>query len=422
MENSKYIKTVHFDSKSIRVEHGECIAPYLKETFYVEYELDDDLSCLDSSIAVIPFILSTVAIVWCRGLKLYIENLDKTFARCLPKLKDEYKKMYKTIKWDGEIIVENEIENNSEGNYIGLLFSGGLDSIHAAIMDSKDKILFSVWGADTNPDVESEWMRIKYQTKQFKSFFNHKDVYIRSNFRTFLNDSVLHTMYKEISHWYTHVQHGPALIGLTTPVMALLGKENLFISSTHAVGELTRGWGSTKILDESINFSNIKVKHVGGDCTRQEKTKEIVAFRRKNLDKNFTLKVCPKHTIDGENCGICEKCLRTSVGLILECEDPQNWGFKQNAFETIDILKKNMLSYKIKMTENEVLPWKDIQKRIKSTNIDSALLQRIKWLLDVNLDLHAKKYEFYSGRWFYKNSPRFLRKIGRRIFFIFKNN
>ena len=82
MENSKYIKTVHFDSKSIRVEHGDALAPYLKETFYVEYELDDDLSCLDSSIAVIPFILSTVAIVWCRGLKLYIENLDKTFARC----------------------------------------------------------------------------------------------------------------------------------------------------------------------------------------------------------------------------------------------------------------------------------------------------------------------------------------------------
>lgn len=103
-----YVKQINITKNSIHVLPGEALNKYIKEEFYAVYEKAPDLSDLDESIALIPFILATVQIIWCTNQKVKIERLDKNFNRSLKHLKDEYKKIYPNIDWNGEIIVENE--------------------------------------------------------------------------------------------------------------------------------------------------------------------------------------------------------------------------------------------------------------------------------------------------------------------------
>jgi hypothetical protein len=418
MEKTNYIKSINVSKNSIQVKHGDVLNPYLIDDYYVEYESKYDLSKLDEGVLVIPFVLATIHIIWCSGKIVTIDRLEEKFSKNLSKLKDEFGKMYPNLELNGNVIVKNEISVETGEGIDGLLFSGGLDSIHSAFSHPDSKLIFTVWGADTDPDdAVTEWQYLKTHSQSFAERFKHTPVFIRSNFRSFLNEPELHTWHSGIPHWYSYIQHGAGLIGLCAPILIIAHSTKLYIASSNVEGQGFRGWGSTRASDESIQFANCKVIHDGFDKSRQDKTTEIVDYSRKNNLNGVNLMVCTTRISGGQNCSICEKCLRTSIGLSVEGEDPQNWGFNKTAIETLKLYKQKYQTLRLNMI-NKVFIYEQIQKRIKELNYTGELKYYMDWLSKRNFNFYAKISNLISGRFIYYASPRFLRKLLRKFYFL----
>jgi hypothetical protein len=417
----KYIADIAISACRIEIQHGPLLEPFLRSRFYVEYDGECDLAGLDEAVAVVPFVLATAAVVWSAGLQLQIDRLDASLAESLPRLKAVYAEMYPGIAWNGNIEVLQSVRAANRGGGAGMLFSGGLDSIHTALSIPGRKKLFTVWGADTDPDKDLPWSHIRQRTLSFAESYGHTPIFARSNFRQFLKAERLHTWHKEISHWYAHVQHGPALIGLTVPVMVLDGADKLLIAGSHAEGELQRGWGSSRALDESIQFGNVTVTHAGSELSRQQKMHAVVQTCRTSDKKPFPLRVCPslKNT-DDSNCGLCEKCLRTAIGLIVEGEDPRDWGLSLSPLSTLKVVKAKLSRFQLKMTANEVPHWNSIQERARRYNAPAEQRDYLKWFVKINLTRHSAMYQIFSGRIFYVASPRPLKGFMRKMYYKYR--
>ena len=421
MNVEQYIADIKVSAARIEVVPGSALSKFLNGSFYVEYEGAPDLSNLAEEVAVIPFVLATAPIVWCMGLRLKIDRLDSNLASSLPRLRAAYAAMYPNIEWNGEIEVADSVAIPQTDDAEGMLFSGGLDSVHAALSSvSARGYIFTVWGADTNPDKTHPWQHMRDHAADFARNFGYQPIFIKSNFRKFLNSDRLHTWHRDISHWYTHVQHGPALIGLTAPPLVSLGGRRLVIASSHPAGELKRGWGSSPELDEAIRYGNISISHAADTESRQDKIHQLVSICKDRGIAKMVLRVCGANLSDGSNCGVCEKCLRTAMGFIVEGEDPRDWGFVLDAGETIRVVQRKITRFRFKITANEAVQWSSVQNAARNFKAPTQLEQGIEWFCQLNIEQHRKIHEVISGRRLYAMSPRIVKKLMRNTLYFFK--
>lgn len=117
------------------IVHPEFKAQYLVSDFFVEYEDEDvDLTALDRSLVLMPFLCDVVTIVWISGKKYFIESLDEDLYHSFVRIKKVFQKLYPKTAWDGEIIPKKVVKNCEQCtlkdpcNQIALLYSAGLDS------------------------------------------------------------------------------------------------------------------------------------------------------------------------------------------------------------------------------------------------------------------------------------------------------
>jgi hypothetical protein len=122
-------------------------------------------------------------------------------------------------------------------------------------------------------------------------------------------DTNIKDVIEPAGHWGT-ITHGAGLVS----VGHILSNHfhTALISSTHHVSDLFP-WGSHPLTDPLWSSRSLRFVHDGAHLTRAEKTEQIaqsdVAMRH--------LRVC-YHQVPGlYNCGRCEKCVRTMVGLAL---------------------------------------------------------------------------------------------------------
>jgi hypothetical protein len=94
----------------------------------------------------------------------------------------------------------------------------------------------------------------------------------------------------------------------------------VFISATDDIPSLAlqgqgikycKPWGSHPLLDPNYSSTDLRIRHDALQLSRFEKTK-IVADWDTGLQN---IKVCSDQ-FPGENCGTCEKCIRTSLALL----------------------------------------------------------------------------------------------------------
>jgi hypothetical protein len=202
-----------------------------------------------------------------------------------------------------------------------------------------------------------------------------------------------------------------------------LGKsQKIYIASSHADGNLKRGWGSTRALDESIKFASVSVVHDGHEKTRQDKTKDIVNYIKSNNLNKVELRVCTHRNSEGENCSVCEKCLRSAIGLYIEGEDPKDWGFKYNGLESLKIFKSKLSLYRFRLAENIVDMWQQIQKNIDLNKFNGNEKKLLLWLKKINFTILEKRYSYLSGRQLYSMCPVFIRRIIRKMYFMLRHN
>ncbi len=113
-----------------------------------------------------------------------------------------------------------------------------------------------------------------------------------------------------------------------------------------------------------MTWAKTSVVHDGYQLTRQDKVDLIAAYSGA-YRKNINLRVCYSELNQGLNCGKCEKCYRTILGLILAGENPNNFGFSVDASfygEMFELLSR------CRTTIGVINHWKDISDKASRNN------------------------------------------------------
>jgi len=184
------------------------------------------------------------------------------------------------------------------GRGVACFFTAGVDSFFS-ILRHRDQIDALVFVSDFDGvDPGAPPRPLAADVQQAADELGLPLVHVRSNLRRFAAEQGV--------HWLDF--HGSALAS----VAHLLGGQfhTVLVSATTTYAELYP-LGSHPMLDPLWSSEDVTLVHDGGEASRVEKLAalaELPAARR-------WLRVCWKDGSNAENCGRCEKCLRTMVGL-----------------------------------------------------------------------------------------------------------
>ena len=271
--------------------------------------------------------------------------------------KDQMKvvhKWYPQFSFSTNIYAENFVSNRFNGERYGLLFSGGVDSLTSFIRH-KDKHpdLFTVWGADIPVYENDFWRKVRNRISFFASQEGLNVHFIKTNMKQLLNQRLLARDYK-LEGWWGPVSHGLMLLGLVAP-LTTKGIGTVLIASP---GRGIKDDAVNLLIDSNVSWADVRVIVDGYDLSRHEKIKYII----KHPEYLSSLRVCySQHS--NYNCGRCEKCLRTITALVLEGIDPKNCNFDVDE-KIFRYIKDCLVKGKLKLLEDEIFMWRDIQKHI----------------------------------------------------------
>ncbi|GHV87260.1 hypothetical protein AGMMS50255_5560 [Spirochaetia bacterium] len=377
------------------------------EEFYIEYDLDkmpvrQTIADVPDSVLAIPFLCNVLPIAWVLDASIHVKEIDKQFYESIPRFKNGYVKMYEkypAVKFNGSLTAASIIDNTlpppppSAVNKKLLFFSGGVDAFNSIIKHRSEKpALVTVWGSDVFFDDAEGWCNVQEHVVHTAEQFNTDYVFIKSNFRKFLNEGALHSFVVPIANdgWWHGFQHGVGLIGHSAPLVYLCKSETVYIASSFTAKEAGRvTCASDPTIDNQVKFLNCNVVHDGYEYSRQDKVATICKFTKKTGMKIF-LRVCWESK-GGKNCCHCEKDYRTMMAILAEGGDPNDFGFVYNTLKAAEI--KQFLG-----NEFVNFRWVYIQKVFRKNRQILEQRSELKWILDVNF----KKQKENQETWFSK--------------------
>lgn len=188
-------------------------------------------------------------------------------------------------------------ETSKRGTAVFL--SLGVDSFYTMLHRSDVGSIIYVCGYDVRLQKAD---RLKSLEKSLRDVANRsgvKLVVVRTNLRD-------HSILRKIN-WEKF--HGAALATVGHLLAAEFSK--ILISASFSVDNF-KPWGSSWKTDYLWSSKQLQVEHFGQDLWRVEKLEKIV---NEPLVIDH-LRICWEHRNDEVNCGECEKCLRTMLGLL----------------------------------------------------------------------------------------------------------
>lgn len=235
------------------------------------------------------------------GKDLQLDSaLDPVFSDNFQKAQSLYQ------QWDGSYRCVQILQGEGcasfperAGGRVGLFFSGGVDSFFS-LLKHQDEItdLIFVHGFDISVEDRAAARRAEESIRQVGAEFGKRVIVVETNLRSMLDEYV---------EWGER-GHGAAIAA----VAHLLGGEFLsFYISASDSGSNLYPWGSHPQLDPLWSRSGLAFVHDGCETSRTEKLRRIaesdIALQH--------LRVCWKNRGGALNCGRCEKCIRTMIGL-----------------------------------------------------------------------------------------------------------
>jgi len=307
--------------------YSKAISKYFnsKEPFFVSYDVD--VREVPESIAIIPFLANLAPISWFAGFNIHIEKLDKVFYESICDIKREYEKYYPEIKKiDSEIVVGKIEHNKMLGNRSAMLFSGGVDA-YSSLFRHYDSYpdLITVHGPDIDLADSTQWNRVVESNKKQQFLKNYDNLYIKSNLRLFYTYKVNYLL--KNAEWWSKIQYGLGLTSLLAPLSFLKNYNKIYIASTRSKFMKFLPWGSMPETDNKIAWSGLSVIHDGFDLSRQDKLEIIIKMYNKFNLYGDAIRVCYSELNKSINCSKCEKCVRTSFGIMLLGGNPCDFGF-----------------------------------------------------------------------------------------------
>ena len=207
----------------------------------------------------------------------------------------------KKIKIENYKLIEDK---RSKTMKISSLFTGGVDSFDTMLQNQRspgekkiDSILY-VFGFDIHfKDKELEIEVTKYLDGIAKNL-SLETIYLKTNLREFteriaLWDYVLAPIFASIAHLFDGY-----IAQLYIP--STTDKKNLFPDGSHPE------------LDPLFSTKDLEIVHYGTERSRIDKIVKNIATSEVALNN---LRVCWLNAGGKVNCGVCEKCVRTVIGL-----------------------------------------------------------------------------------------------------------
>lgn len=367
------------------------LEPYFSgKPFVMEYPMD--ISGVPEAVLAVPFVCNVLPIIWLTDSRLVLPELDKDFFDCIPNVKKGYEAMFPESVFAGEVCPERIVEcRRKENGGCGALFSGGLDATQTLVDHFDEKPhLISIWGSDIRYDNEEGWKAVHDGIAETAKRFSLPDAVIRSSFREFDREGVLHETFSEQlkDGWWHGVKHGLALLGHTAPYAYCAGLATVYIAASNCPADGVVRCASNPSTDNHVRFSGCRVVHDGFAYSRQDKVGNVVGFVRKT-GKPVTLHACWRSQ-SGSNCCRCEKCYRTIAGILAEGEDAGNFGFHK-AEETLPDMQRYIVEGKVLNENLAISYWKHIHDRVcqnKPVLEKKAYWKHIKWIGDADFLRH----------------------------------
>jgi len=361
---------------------------FLKDNFWAVYDEGLDLSELDASILVLPFIANVISIIWISGNTYTIESMDQDFYESLKIVKEVFSRMYPETKWHGELIPRKLIRNTvtpkfHAKDHIALLFSGGLDSITSSLYHrEKKQLLITVNGHWDLPLWDKKLLKErKRDLVAFGTHYGHENSFINSNYYDFLNRQVLDTYSHEIASWRIFCVEGIGWAGLAAPLMALKGYTTLLHASTIS-WDFNFPACANPFIDDNITFCSMHLQHDLFDMNRLNKCEYIGDLCKRKLITPPFIRVCEEKTV--RNCCACQKCIRTILELVVAEEDPQAYGFTRDIDKVLTNSQKFLDQHGTGATT--VWHFMHIQKRLQEKIArKEPIPPSLEWLLYANL-------------------------------------
>jgi len=395
------------------------LSRYLRSgTLRVQY--DAPVEDVDPGIAAIPFVTTVLTVAWATGCTIELPVLDQRFLNSMESVRQVMKSWYPGLPFSGGIKSDTVSQTGKTAtNREGLLYSGGLDSTASLIrcLDVKP-VPILVIGTPDLPSSQIDFHRMFLdEVRPFVERLGLNLHVAQSTMLEMVNLDALNSDFGELlgGYWWESVSHGLMLLGACAPLTFTEGIGTLRIAASRT-GQFEEPWGSNPEVDEKVAWGATSVVHDSHDISRQQKIDSLIApFLRKEVSV-LPLRVCgstkSKERLARKtlNCGRCEKCTRTIVGLLAVGVDPRTCSFDMRYFSA-QRLRQGLEGGSVKLPKSVWDLWVDIQaslrKREKGLDADSMYGSGpfLEWLRGYDLERNLYRPSWVS-RTFGNSVPR----------------
>ncbi|HVZ11523.1 MAG TPA: hypothetical protein VG965_00700 [Patescibacteria group bacterium] len=236
-----------------------------------------------------------------RGEDLYIEgSISREFYNGLQKI------MKKLVSWNIglrkiKILPQEITEDNYKSTKVASLFSGGVDSFFTYLKNKEEKnkidYLILINGYDIRLSSKKQWKLTLQTVRDIAKIEKIEVIQVESN---------LYELIDPVINW------DYACGGCLAAVMLALRKQlkRVYFPSSYRIDQVFPA-GAHPEIDELWSTETLKIVHHGKEYSRVDKTKYI---GKDKLAQDY-LRVCYKNLFGKLNCGKCDKCIRTMIGL-----------------------------------------------------------------------------------------------------------
>ncbi|WP_436909440.1 hypothetical protein [Halosimplex marinum] len=326
------------------LSYSDELRPFFDESpFYVEYGVD--VSDLPESVLTIPVLAQVCPVAWTVGADVRAPAVDRRFLDSLETVGRTLSEMYSFVE-GGRVVVERAPEwadaapaDRRTADDTGMLFTGGVDSLATYVRHREaEPTLITVQGWVVGVDEPDRWRGMRDRTESFAERFGVDARFVRSNMLEFLDTAMLDARYRSRHDgaWYSAVGCGLGLLGLCAPLAVAEGLGEIYVAASVWEGMepppvvddwdgRAMPWGTHPDIDNEIAWADSTGVHDLFELERQERI-EVVADHVRSRDPDLPVYSCSASEA-ADNCGRCEKCVRTALGLALAGLDPGDHGF-----------------------------------------------------------------------------------------------
>jgi hypothetical protein len=358
---------------------------FTAQPFRTSYDVP--IEDVPEGILVIPVLAQVCPVAWANGADVYVTEVDATFARALERVKTTLCGMYDFLE-GGTLYARRTVHPEPEiSDESGLLFTGGVDSTCSYVRHREESpTLISIrgWTITSDRTDDENWRQLTDRVSEFAAERDLETAFVESNMLSFLDHPMLLAHYKRYvdGAWYSSVGHGLGLLGLCAPMAYARGMADLYVAATHWEG-IDLEWGSRPDIDDHVRWAGTQCHHDCYELTRQERLDRIAEYVESDAP-DLELQTCNRQMAG--NCGRCEKCYRTAVGLRLSGLEPTAHGYPFTDGE-YDRVRAALENGRWVLGQDEKYMWADIRERTREVEPSSPAERAFfEWLQRVDLD------------------------------------